>query len=86
MDNTTYEMGRALGRHWAQRDARQEQIERVKSLGSGKEWIVDRDDSARDLSQLIDPEISDFLGIGAMPSDSFVAGIIDGVQTVDETS
>ena len=75
-------MGFALGRHWAMRDATAEQLLRVRAFGAGKDWVAMHTDPAREFTQIIDPDKSDFMGTGANPSASFVAGFIDGAQAI----
>tara|TARA_R110000782_G_scaffold62155_4_gene127833 strand:+ start:1591 stop:1839 length:249 start_codon:yes stop_codon:yes gene_type:complete len=78
-----YQMGYGLGRHWATRDATQEQLLCAKELGDGKAWVAFHPDPAIEFTLTIDPEKSDFMGTVEIPSASFVAGFIDGAQTID---
>ena len=78
-----YDVGYALGKHWAQRDATPELLLRVKGLGDGREWVNQTSDSAREFIWHIDPDQRGFLGTGETPSNSFVAGFIDGARTVE---
>ncbi len=78
-----YDVGYALGKHWAQRDATPELLMRIKGLGDGKEWVSQTSDSGREFIWHIDPDQRGFLGTGETPSNSFVAGFIDGARTVE---
>jgi len=77
-----YDVGYRLGRAWAVNEASQHQLQRVDSLECGKAWIIDRDDPSRDLRQLIDPDKTGFLDVDEPPVPNFVAGFIDGAQSV----
>lgn len=82
MNADTYEIGYALGRHWALRDATKDQLHRVKQIGSGCDWVAGQDDAASKIKALVDPSKEGFLDMAEHPSDGFVAGFVDGAQTV----
>lgn len=82
MNADTYEIGYALGRHWALRDATEDQLRKVKKIGPGSDWVANQADAAGELSALIDPLKDGFLSIAKQPSKAFVAGLVDGAQTV----
>ena len=83
MDEATYQIGYELGKHWAKRDAKPDQLLRVKKLGAGKDWIAFHPEPAKELTGIIDQTKSSFVGTGENPSPSFVAGFIDGAQTIE---
>ena len=83
MDTGMYDVGYALGKHWAQRDATPGLLQRIKSLGDGRDWVTNSPDPTREFIWHIDPDRRDFLGTGETPSNSFVAGFIDGTRTVE---
>ena len=82
LDEATYQMGFELGKHWARLDATPDQLLRVKKLGAGKDWIAFHVEPATELTGIIDPTKNSFVGTGEHPSPSFVAGFIDGAQTI----
>ena len=82
MDEATYQMGFELGKHWAKRDAKPDQLLRVKKLGAGKDWIAFHPEPVKALTGIIDPTKNSFVGTGENPSPSFVGGFIDGAQTI----
>jgi hypothetical protein len=86
MDEATYQVGFKLGEHWARLDAKPDQLLRLKKLGDGKEWVAFQRDSAKELTSIIDPNKDSFVGTGENPSPSFVAGFIDGAQTIEPSS
>ena len=83
LDKDMYQIGYALGNQWARRDANPEQLLHVKKLGDGKDWIEDLREPAKELTDVIDPNKSSFVGTGENPSPSFVAGFIDGAQVLN---
>ena len=83
MDTGMYDIGLAMGRHWAQRDATREERQRVRALGDGKDWVANNADPAKAFFQLVDADEEAFLGTGEEPSDSFIAGFIDGARAID---
>ena len=83
LNKEMYQIGYALGNHWARRDAKPEQLLYVKKLGDGKDWIEDLREPAKELTHVIDPNKSSFVGTGENPSPSFVAGFIDGAQVLN---
>lgn len=80
-----YQMGYELGKHWAMRDATADQLLRVKAFGVGKDWVAFHSEPAKEFTHIVAPEKSDFMGTGEIPSTSFVAGFIDGAQTIDRS-
>lgn len=82
MDEAKYQMGFALARHWGLRDATEEQLCLVRELGDGRDWVAMRRDAASEFTKLVDASKDGFMGVGENPSNSFVAGFIDGAQTV----
>ena len=85
MDNSMYQVGFELGRHWITRDASPEQLRRVGQLDDGRDWISAHTDPAREFTRVVDPDKSDFMGIEDIPSPSFVAGFIDGAKSIEGT-
>ncbi len=85
MDEAAYQLGCEFGRHWAV-DATPEQLLTVRELGDGKEWVTFQHDAALEFTRIIDPSKSGFMGTDEHPSDSFVAGFINGVQTNEASS
>ena len=83
MNDPMYQIGYKLGRHWAMRDASPQQRLRVNEFEDGERWVATRRDPAREFTRAVDPEKSDFMGIGDSPSVSFVAGFIDGAKSID---
>ncbi|MFQ5548995.1 MAG: hypothetical protein ACE5FV_11940 [Woeseia sp.] len=83
MTETTYEVGYALGKHWAVRDARPGQLLRVREIGDGWNWVKSSDEPATEITRIIDPDKSGFMEIDETPSHSFIAGLIDGAQSID---
>ena len=83
MNNGMYDLGFALGLHWAMRDALPEQLMRVSALDDGKACVVGQMQPAEALTELIDPNLDDFMGMDDIPPASFVAGFIDGAQFVE---
>lgn len=81
MDTGMYEIGLAMGRHWAQRDATAEERTSVEALGDGKDWVANNENPAKAFFQIIAVDEDAFLGTGEDPSDSFIAGFIDGART-----
>lgn len=81
-----YQMGSQLGKHWAMRDATADQLRRVKALGVGRDWVAFHSEPAQEFTHIVAPEKSDFMGTGDIPSASFVAGFIDGAQTIEKSS
>ncbi len=77
-----YQMGYKLGRHWIKRDATPEQRLRMNQFEDGVSWVAIQPDPARELTRVLDPEKGDFMGIGEIPPDSFVAGFIDGAKSI----
>lgn len=84
MNNSMYQVGFELGKHWVRRDATSEQRSRVKGLDDGKHWIATHTDPARDFTRVVDPGKSDFMGMEDIPSPSFVAGFIDGAKSLNK--
>ena len=80
MENT-YELGYALGKHWADRDATPAQRERVIALGEGKAWVAQHADAARIFTTVVDSSKDNFLGVDDDVTNAFVAGFIDGVRS-----
>lgn len=78
-----YQMGFRFGRHWAMRDATLAQLEQVNEFDDGRTWTATKADPAKDFTRIVDPGRSDFMGIGDSPSASFVAGFIDGANSID---
>ena len=83
MDEATYQIGYELGKHWAKRDAKPDQLLRVKKLGAGTNWIAFHHEPAKELTGIIDSNKDSFVGTGENPSPSFVAGFIDGAQMIE---
>ena len=83
MQTTTYEMGYALGKHWAQRDATADMLDRVQAMGDGKKWVTRQQYPSIEFTSRVDPGKADFLGTGATPSAAFVAGFIDGARAIE---
>ena len=79
-------MGFKLGRHWAMRDATPDQLLRVQKLGDGKDWVAFHREPAKEITGIIDPNRNSFVGTGENPSPSFVAGFIDGAQTIQPSN
>ena len=77
-----YQIGYVLGRYWAKHDAKPDQLLHIRKLGDGKDWIANHDDSGTELTRIIAPDKDSFLGTGENASPSFLAGFIEGVQTV----
>ncbi len=86
MNDGMYDVGLALGKHWAVRDASPEQLERVTALDDGKTWVTGQAQPAEAFTKLVDPSKRDFMGIHDIPSASFVAGFIDGAQVVKHSN
>lgn len=86
MDKSMYQIGYELGKHWIMRDATAEQFLRVERFENGEDWIASQTDPAREFTRVVDPEKSDFMGTGEIPSPSFVAGFIDGAKSVKKVS
>lgn len=86
MDNSMYQVGFELGKHWIKRDATPEQLRRVGQLDQGIEWISTHMDPAREFTRVVDPGKSDFMGIEDIPSPSFVAGFIDGAKSIEASN
>ncbi len=84
MNGGMYDVGFALGQHWAVRDASPEQLQRVSALDDGKTWVVGQAQPAEALTKLVDPSKHDFMGMDDIPSASFVAGFIDGAKAASE--
>lgn len=80
-----YKTGFKLGRHWIIRDATPEQLLRVSQFESGQDWVANQDDPAREFTRVVDPGKDDFMGIGDIPPDNFVAGFIDGAKSIRGT-
>jgi len=81
LNEALYEMGFKLGAHWSERDATPEQHGRVREFEDGPSWVAMHEDPGREFTRAVDPEKSDFMGIGEVPSASFVAGFIDGAKS-----
>ena len=77
-----YDVGCQLGRVWARREASQDQLERIRSIEDGRTWIEGRDDPVGELRQLVDPNNTGFLDVEDAPVPNFVAGFIDGAQSI----
>jgi hypothetical protein len=75
-----------LGTYWARRDAKSDQLLHIRKLGDGKDWIANCDDSGKELIPIIEPNKDSFLGTGEDASPSFLAGFIDGAQSVESSS
>lgn len=58
----------------------------VHELGDGKTWVVFQRDPADEFVRIVDPAVIDFMESDALPSASFVAGFIDGAQTIEPSS
>jgi len=82
LNEALYEMGFKLGVHWSARDATPEQQVRVSQFEDGPGWVAMHEDPAREFTRTVDPQKSDFMGIGEVPSASFVAGFIDGAKSI----
>ncbi len=83
MDDTIYQTGYDVGKSWAEQDATPEQMSLVHEFGNGKAWVAFHRDSAEAFVRIVDPAVSDFMELGRLPSASFVAGFIDGAQTIE---
>ena len=57
-----YQFGYLLGRYWARRDAKPDQLLHIRKLGDGKDWIGNHDDSGKELTRIIEPNKDSFLG------------------------
>ena len=86
LNEALYEMGFKLGSHWSRRDATPEQQVRVSQFDDGEGWVATHSDPAREFTRAVDPEKSDFMGIGEVPSASFVAGFIDGAKSISTSA
>jgi len=86
MDETIYQAGYEVGKSWAEQDATPEQLLLVHELGDGKTWVVFQRDSAEEIVRIVDPAVSDFMDSDALPSASFVAGLIDGAREIEPSS
>ncbi len=75
-----------LGRYWARRDAKPDQLLHIRKLGDGKDWIGNHDDSGKELTRIIEPNKDSFLGTVDDASPSFLVGFIDGAQSVESSS
>ncbi|MFQ6007088.1 MAG: hypothetical protein ACE5OQ_16480 [Woeseia sp.] len=84
MTEATYEVGYELGKHWAVRDAKPGQLHRVKEIGDGWNWVKSTDEPATEITRIIDPDQSGFMEIDDTPPASFIAGLIDGAQSIDD--
>lgn len=84
MNSETYDVGNALGRHWAIRDASEDEIRQVGSVADGKTWVADQADAPAAFAALTDPDKTGFMSIGSLPSSSFIAGFIDGAKSAIE--
>jgi len=82
LNEALYQMGFKLGRHWIKRDATPEQHVCVNQFEDGEGWVAMHSDPAIEFTRAVDPEKSDFMGIGEVPSASFVAGFIDGAKSI----
>ncbi len=82
MDETIYQTGYDVGKSWAEQDATPKQLLLVHEFGDGKAWVAFHHDSAEEFVRIVDPAVSDFMELGRLPSASFVAGFIDGAQTI----
>lgn len=78
-----YQMGYKFGRHWAIRDATVAQLEHVNEFEDGMQWVATTTEPAKEFTRAVDPGRRDFMGTGDSPSASFVAGFIDGANSVD---
>ena len=81
-----YQIGYVLGGYWARCDAKPDQLLYIRRLGDSKDWIAIHDDPRRELTRIVEPNKDSFLGTGENPSSSFLAGFIDGAQTVESSS
>jgi hypothetical protein len=86
VDEADYQLGCEFGRHWAVRDTTPEQLLIVRELGDAKAWVTFQNDAALEITRIIDPTKSGFMGTGEHPSDSFVAGFIHGAQMIETSS
>ena len=43
-------------------------------------------DAAEEFVRIVDPTVTAFMDLGALPSVSFVAGFIDGARTIEPMS
>lgn len=78
MTDGGYDFGCVLGKHWAQRDATQQEIEAVRSLGNGHEWVSQQATPAAAFAALFTSTPKRFFGAAMNPSSEFIAGFIDG--------
>ena len=81
-----YQFGYLLGRYWARRDAKPDQLLHIRKLGDGKDWIANHDGSEKELTSIIEPNTDNFFGTGEDPTPSFLVGFIDGAQSAESSS
>lgn len=86
MDEAVYQTGYQLGQSWAEQDATPEQMLLVHEFGDGKIWASMQRDAANEFVRIVDPTVTAFMDLGALPSVSFVAGFIDGARTIEPMS
>ena len=86
MDDTIYQTGYEAGKSWAQQDATRLQKLLVHEFGDGETWVACQRDAADEFVRLIDPAVIDFMRSREPPSDSFVAGFIDGARTIESSN
>jgi hypothetical protein len=81
-----HQFGYLLGRYWARRDAKPDQLLHIRKLGDGKDWIGIHDDPGKALTGIIEKNKDSFLGTAEDESPSFLVGFIDGAQSVESSS
>ena len=86
MDETTYQTGFQAGESWAKQDASRVQMLLIHEFGDGKAWVTHQRYAVEEFVRIIDPSVIDFMRTREPPSDSYLAGFIDGARTIESAS
>ena len=79
-NDSAYQVGRTLGKHWATRDANTGQMNHLKNIGDGMKWVESHHKGVSGMANIFDPEKNNATDPDLDPSPSFLAGFIDGAQ------
>ena len=83
MDETTYQTGYEAGEYWAKQDASRVQMFLIHEFGDGKVWVTRQRYAVEEFVRIIDPSVIDFMRTREPPSDSYLAGFIDGARAIE---
>jgi len=86
MDETIYQTAYEVGKNWAAQDATRLQMLLIHEFGDGKTWVACQRDSVDEFVRIVNPAVIDFMRSREPPSDSFVAGFIDGALIIQSLS